>query len=291
MRRCFYGLCLLLVVGFPVFADQEVPFVLGPEQDQTRALYAAFDTAIGQEMEAILGRTLPSSRKALILSVLSADRNSLVTGYKEVAVLESTNSATAKKLSVRISTSVLYKRLQELGVVATIDTPMFYALTFSGVEPSLTKGLGVLQEISGLVPRSLPEEGQSIPELKLSKTDVWMGVLSYQQWQSSHSAQTLDEVWFELWKAYFSRPDLAQAATSNTLQVRISGWLSGQGPMEFDRMLETWSADIGHKSLVGVEMDGPGLSATWSIVPRSREGVLQKLEEAVRFQGLVLEIL
>lgn len=291
MRRCFYGLCLLLVVGFPVFADQEVPFVLGPEQDQTRALYAAFDTAIGQEMEAILGRTLPSSRKALILSVLSADRNSLVTGYKEVAVLESTNSTTAKKLSVRISTSVLYKRLQELGVVATIDTPMFYALTFSGVEPSLTKGLGVLQEISGLVPRSLPEEGQSIPELKLSKTDVWMGVLSYQQWQSSHSAQTLDEVWFELWKAYFSRPDLAQAATSNTLQVRISGWLSGQGPMEFDRMLETWSADIGHKSLVGVEMDGPGLSATWSIVPRSREGVLQKLEEAVRFQGLVLEIL
>jgi hypothetical protein len=278
-------------VGFPVFADQEVPFDLGPEQDQTRALYAAFDTAIGQEMEAILGRTLPSSRKALILSVLSADRNSLVTGYKEVAVLESTNSTTAKKLSVRISTSVLHKRLQELGVVATIDTPMFYALTFSGVEPSLTKGLGVLQEISGLVPRSLPEEGQSIPELKLSKTDVWMGVLSYQQWQSSHSAQTLDEVWFELWKAYFSRPDLAQAATSNTLQVRISGWLSGQGPMEFDRMLETWSADIGHKSLVGVEMDGPGLSATWSIVPRSREGVLQKLEEAVRFQGLVLEIL
>lgn len=287
MWRFFCGMCMVLVVSSLVLADQEVPLVIDQGQSQAEALHAAFDTAIAKEMETMVGPSLAPSRQKLILSVLDADKNMLISGYNEVP--SSHNGTDEKKLLVRINAHALRARLHDLGVLATLDAPMSYVLILSGVEPSLTKRLGALQEISGLVPRS-QAEGDDIPELRLSRADAWMGVLSYGDGQFSHSAKTLDEVWFFLWKGYFSRFDKASAIPSNALQIRVSGWLSGQGPMEFDRMLEGLSAEIDQKSLVGVEMDGPGMATTWIIQSRSKDAVLHKIEDAVRAQGLVLEV-
>lgn len=287
MWRIIISACWIFFVSSPVCADQEVPFLVDQEQSQTEALNIAFDTAIAQEMDDLLGGSLTSSRKSLIMSVLGVERNVLVSGYNEVA-LDHDHGA-EKMLLVRISASALRKRLQELGVLATMHEPRPYVLTLSGVEPSLTKRLGALQELSGLVPQSTAE-GQNIPELKLSWAETWMGILFYGESQAYHSAKTLDEVWFTLWKAYFSRSDKVQEQGATALYISISGWLSGHGPMDFDRMLDTWSTEIDQKSLVGVEMDGPGMVATWLIQSRDKGQLLRKLEDTVRAQGLSLEI-
>lgn len=287
MWRVTLGLLVIAFWGTSVLADQQV--VLQPAdsaQNQTDVLNVAFDTAILQEMAHILGAPLTPGRQALVMSVLSAERTSFISGYSEASASNLNATTEETVLNVRVGTDALRTRLRELGVMASVNAPLPYVLTLSGVEPSRTKRLGALQELSGLAPRSA---GENMPELKLSQLGAWTGVLSHGDWSSSHSARNLDEVWFTLWKRYFSRSDMAENS-NNGIRIRVSGWLSSQGPMEFDRMMETWSAEVDHKVLVGVEMDGPGMAAVWLIQTRTRDALIGKLNDAARARGLTLAV-
>ena len=98
-------------------------------------------------------------------------------------------------------------------------------------------------------------------------------------------------MWFFLWKEYFTRPgSLTQQDLG--LGVRISGWASSDGPMEFDRLMDRWNAEIDQKTLTGMEMHGGGMAAVWRIRPRSdsRNVLLTRLKDAAKAQGLKLEI-
>jgi hypothetical protein len=291
MSRCVFFLMVLLWCALPALADQRVVVPVEGGSVQGTFVERAYDAALAQEVEATLGAQLPPSRMKVLMEILSRERDSLILGYSEPVTEGDAAAANAteatRTLVVRIHDAGLKARLRELGVMFTVKAPQPYVLRLSGVEPSRTKRLGALQELSGLKPSATA--AQEVPVLELSQMGAWTGVLTLGEWRSTHTAKTLDEVWLAVWKDYFSRTGLTVAGESG-LQVRVSGWLSSMGPMEFDRLMDSWSGEIQHKTLVGVEMDGPGMVGVWRIQTRAREALVRRLGDAAKTQGLAVEI-
>jgi len=303
MQRGVLGLCLMMLLLWtaPVLADQRVVVPALDEGAQVSAMDRGFEAALAQEVQTLLSKPLAPSRLKAVMGVLGPERNALILGYSEVVAAEGNATAMdanatamdanatagALVLDVRVHSEALKTRLRELGVMFTAAAPWPYVLQLSGVEPSRTKRLGVLQELSGVQP--LAAAGEDVPVLKLSQFGAWTGVLTLGEWSASHSAKSLDEVWLTVWKSYFSRPGLMATGESGLL-VRVSGWLTSMGPMEFDRLMDSWGAEIEYKTLVGVEMDGPGMAGVWRIQTRSKDALARRLGDAAKAQGLTLEI-
>lgn len=295
MQRRIFGLCLILAAWSSLaLADQLVSVPLAAGEDRAAAVERAFDEALGLEVRAIAGPSLSDGRLQAVMDVLARERDALVLGYRDGVPVASTvpvegGNATAESLNldVRIDGAGLKARLRELGVLSTLSGPLPYVLRLSGVEPSRTKRLGALQQLSGLQP--VPEAGEEVPVLTLAQAGAWTGSLSMGEWGVTKTAKTLDEVWLAVWKAYFSRP-AALSTGGAGLVVRVSGWLSSMGPMEFDNLMAGWAAEVDQRTLVGVEMDGPGMVGVWQVQTRSREALVRRLEDAARAQGLTVEI-
>jgi len=291
MRRCVLCLMLVLCCALPALADQRVVLAVDGGEGQPPFLERAFDAALAQEVEAVLGTPLAPSRMTFLMELLGRERETLILGYSETPGTEDADALNAteatRTLLVRIHGAGLRNRLRDLGVMFTAGGPLPYVLQLSGVEPSRTKRLGALQELSGLKPA--PAGGQDAPVLTLSQLGAWSAALTLGEWRSSHTAKTLDEAWFAVWKDYFSRPGLAVQGESGLL-VRVSGWLSSMGPMEFDRLMDSWRDEVQHKTLVGVEMDGPGMVGVWRVQTRSRDALTRRLTDAAKTQGLTLEV-
>ncbi|PKN41711.1 MAG: hypothetical protein CVU60_10010 [Deltaproteobacteria bacterium HGW-Deltaproteobacteria-18] len=290
MLRCVFCLMLILSGVQPAVADQRVIVPADGGKGQAPFVERAFDAALAQEIEAILGTQLAQSRMDVLMGILSKERDALILGYSEVATTgdADVNATDASRtLAVRIHGPGLKTRLRDLGVLFTARDQWPYVLRLTGVEPSRTKGLGALQELSGLKPTV--NQDPAVPVLELSQMGAWTGVLTLGEWKSFHTAKTLDEVWFAVWKDFFSRPGLAVQGESGLL-VRVSGWLSSMGPMEFDRLMDSWSGEIQQKTLVGVEMDGAGMVGVWRIQTRSRDALARRLGDAAKTQGLTVEV-
>ncbi|MGE4440128.1 MAG: hypothetical protein AB7D27_01410 [Desulfomicrobium sp.] len=285
-----YALCLMVLLWLapPVAADQRVSVTAEAGEGREALLDRVFDTALAQEIDALLGTTLAPARRKTLMDILSGERDSLILGYSEEGTPGAANAtAPTRAITVRIHDAGLKARLRGAGVLPPRKDPLPYVLRLSGVEPSRTKRLGALQELSGLKP--VAAATQDVPVLSLSQLGAWTGVLSLGEWRTSHTAKTLDEVWLAVWKDYFSRPGVAAGAGSE-LVIRVSGWLSSMGPMEFDRLMDAWNEEIGSKTLVGVEMEGAGMVGVWRIEARSREALVRRLRDAAKTQGLAVEI-
>ena len=285
-----YVLCLMVLLGcvLPAVADQRVSVAVDAGESREALVDRVFDTALEQEVDALLGTQLAPSRKKTLMEILSKERETLVLGYSEDEAAAETNATgLTRTMTVRIHGAGLKARLRDTGVMFTVKESKPYVLQLSGVEPSRTKRLGALQELSGLKPVAAAAQG--VPVLALSQMGAWTGVLSLGEWRTSHTAKTLDEVWLAVWKNYFSRPGVAVQGESGLL-VRVSGWLSSMGPMEFDKLMDTWNDEIGQKTLVGVEMEGPGMVGIWRVQTRSRDALARRLGDAAKTQGLTVEI-
>lgn len=287
MRTCVLGLLLVMLWFLPVLADQRVSVPVGEGETVAAVREKGFAQALSQELQTMVVPPLSPSRLKAVMGVLTPEQGALVRGYSEVAPAEGNATEKTLTLDVRVNTAALKTRLRELGVMSTATAPRPYVLQLSGVEPSRTKRLAHLQELSGLKP--VPAAGEDVPVLKLSQAGAWTGELHLGALNATHTAKTLDEVWLAVWKHYFSRAELP-TADGSTLSVRVSGWLSSMGPMEFDRLMDSWEAEIVDKSLVGVEMEGAGMVGVWRIQARSREALSRRLADAVKAQGLALEI-
>lgn len=285
-----YALCLMVLLWFasPAAADQRVSVTAEAGEGREALLERVFDTALAQEIDALLGTTLAPARRKTLMDILSRERDSLILGYSEDGTPDAANAtAPTRAITVRIHEAGLKARLRGAGVLPPRKDPLPYVLRLSGVEPSRTKRLGALQELSGLKP--VAAAAQDVPVLSLSQLGAWTGVLSLGEWRTSHTAKTLDEVWLAVWKDYFLRPGVAAGAGSG-LVIRVSGWLSSMGPMEFDRLMDAWNEEIGSKTLIGVEMEGAGMVGVWRIEARSREALARRLRDAAKTQGLAVEI-
>jgi len=287
MHRIAFCLLLALLLGGRALADQRVSVPVGEGDTRASLVDKGFAAALPLEVQGAVGGVLAPSRLKAVTDVLAAERNGLLLGYREIPAADANATSVEVTYEMRIDGSGLRNRLRDLGVLSTASGPKPYVLDLSGVAPAKTKRLGALQELTGVKP--VPAAGEDVPVLRLSESGAWTGVLSQGAWSATQSARKLDDVWLALWKAYFSRPD-RQATGASGLEVRISGWLSSMGPMEFDRFMDSWTAEIDRKSLVGVQMEGAGMAGVWRVQARSRDAFVRRLDEAAKAQGLKVEV-
>ena len=284
MKRWIFTVMILLVAE-TVAADQRVDVSVNATMDQVQISDRAFALAVGREAEAILGAALPERRLKLFVDLILPDRTAYMTGIRQVA--NATNSTAA--MDVQLDEERLKDRLQETGIYYTISAPMTYGLLTGGLEPAKTKRLGPLQELTGVRPAG--GGGPETPSLKLEQdgAGVWTGVLSQGAWSETKSGKSLDTIWLGLWKSYFSRAEV-RGKVGTGIQVTVSGWVSSMGPMEFDKLMDGWSAEIEHKTLEKVGMDAGGVIGVWQIQSRRPEALQIRLKDSVRAQGLQLEM-
>lgn len=287
MIRKIFFVCLCVGLAAQCWAGQIV--VLPADQAGTPAerMEFGYEAALRQELRAQLGADFSSRRIEAIMDVLRPERDFLARGYSEVPRGDANATNGTVSLDVHVDVPGLRNRLHDMGVLATRGSHMQYVLRLENVDPARTKRLGVLQMISGL--RPVPVAPSGVPVLQLGLAGQWRGELVLGDRSITRTARDLDDVWFGLWKVYFAQAGAGEA-DGNTVVITVSGWLSSTGPMEFDEQLNGWNAEIGSKSLVGVDMTGPGMSGTWRILARDRKALLQRLQDTARAQELTLRV-
>lgn len=287
MKRILLTLCFVLL-AVRAMAGHRVEVSPTPDMAaHDQLIEKGLEQAIALDVRAILGVPLSPERLAAVTRLLIAERSALILGYSEVPAAANATEGTIA-LDVHTDTAGIQRRLAETGVLFTASSPRQYVLRLVGVDSSRTRRLEPLQEISGL--RPVPASGPDAPvlELRQEPPGAWTGALSQGTWNATRTAKTLDEVWWFLWKGYFSRAEGRMG--DGALTVRVSGWLSSMGPMEFDRMMDDWKVEIGQKALTGVEMAPTGLVGVWKIQARQREALAARLRDAAQAQGLTVEI-
>lgn len=286
--KCFFLMVCCVLLTVPAMAGQRV--VLAPGVDATtreRLIEKGLEQAMAQTVRDIVDVTLPPERLAAVARVLVAERSTLILDYNELSVPANATEGTIV-LDVHADTAGIRRRLAEMGVLYTVSSPRSYVLRLLGVDPSRTRRLEPLQMISGLRPVSSAGPDVPVLELRQEPPGSWTGVLTHGTWKSVRTARTLEEMWWYLWKGFFSRSEGRMGG--DALTVSVSGWLSSMGPMEFDRMLDGWTAEIGQRALTGVEMGPGGLVGVWKIQAKRKDALVIRLRDAAKAQGLDIEI-
>ncbi|NLY41788.1 MAG: hypothetical protein GX055_09235 [Desulfovibrionales bacterium] len=281
-------LCIVLGAA-QARADQRVDIMT----NSTDTAYEQFvnqglEQAITQEIAALLPAVSPERLNALAAH-LHTGRDALILGYSDVTALSNATDGHLV-LDVRTNTDAIYTYLRDMGVLYTASGPKPYGLILDGVEPGRTKRLGPLQELSGLRPTGAVRADMPVLRLAQEPPGAWTGVLTQGEWSVTRTAKVLDDVWFGLWQEFFARPEAALTQTDGTVMVRVSGWVSSIGPMQFDTLMNSWSAEIVRKELIKVDMDTLGLAALWSVQPRNLDALRAQLQNAAQAQGLHVEI-
>ena len=182
MLRCVFCLMLVLCSALPAAADQRVQVPVEGAEGQPSFVDRAFDAALAQEIAVVLGTQLAQPRMDALMGILSKERDAFILGYSEAQAAGAAVNATEafRTLTVRIHGPGLKTRLRDLGVMFTARNQWPYVLQLSGVEPSRTKRLGALQELSGL--RPTVTQDKDVPVLELSQMGAWTGVLTLGEW-------------------------------------------------------------------------------------------------------------
>lgn len=293
----FVVVWLMVIVAAPVWAVQRVEVQGGAAMDQGQLVDAAYSRALVQEVLDI-APALEPKRVEAVAKMLSREEVLFILGYSVCSLSSNaTQNATVDDLGpddlaldVHTNRPAIRQRLVEMGVVATQSRPKPYVLSLIGVDPSGTGELGRLQILSGLKP--VPASSGELPVLRLTQhpPGAWTGTLLLAGGENATlSDQKLEKVWFGLWKDYFTQ-FAERESLEGAVQVRVTGWLSSMGPMDFDRLMETWPEAIESKTLAGVEMEPQGLTGVWTVKPRDGAVLRSRLRDAAASRGLTVEI-
>lgn len=288
-RKWIAGLLCLVLWPARVGADQRVDIAInGTDSVYEQVVVQGLEQAIALELAAMLPAVAPERLSALAAHVQTV-RDALILGYSDVTAASNATEGHLV-LDVHVNTDALYAQVRDLGVLYTASGPKPYALVLDGVEPGRTKRLGPLQELSGLRPADTITPSMPVLRLAQEPPGAWTGVLTLGDWSVTRTAKVVDDVWFGVWKEFFSRPGAAQALGDGTVTVQVSGWMSSAGPMQFDALMNSWNAEIVRKELVQVDMDTLGLTARWSVLPRNLEALRAKLHNAAQAQDLRVDV-
>ena len=277
MKKLILLLFVLLLSG-PAYSWQQVVIEEQFEENQNRgqvrnsALESGFREAVSLEVQRIVPG-ISEDRQSALLDHIDGHVGPLVQGYRQASWKEN-DSVLILEMEVNIDTDSLRSLLQKTGVYYTSESLWPYDFNTRGASPADFSLLQKLQLITGTV-----VDGSAATILSLAKTadGLWNGSIIHDNISRSASGNDLDQVWFDLWEYFFSRPEIKSSFTQS-LVLTTSGWSATDAIMNFDRMLETWDREIEHKNIISVYSGVHSLKASWQIRSLSPELLLERLE-------------
>ncbi len=293
LRTVFRGLAAALCVTLAtaLLSQAAVVDVVQPSeagvssmQLRAKARDAAFVQAVSQEAAAMLPADMSEQRKGLLAAHLAPLAASFVTGYQENAA-RTDESGLSLTLSVDVNKKALRDHLRGLGLLRSGGGPLFVDLrqlsSMNAQESETLKSLLALSDMT--------QSQGSMPELTLERVDGrWKGTLRSGDAALAEMHPDLSSMWFAIWGKYFHR-QASPAATAGVSQLRMTGWFSADGALEFDQAMRAWEDVAQDVRLLELDVQTSGVSGLWSIGITDRAGFESRLKDAVKGRNLRYE--
>ncbi|WP_126376734.1 hypothetical protein [Desulfovibrio ferrophilus] len=201
------------------------------------------------------------------------------------------------RMEVTVNRTGLKAELKRAGVYFTVSSPQPYDLSLLGSAAGAWDEIGRLQALSGVTVRRGTEPLLEVDTTLVEPTEqeikdglaeaapMWSGSLTAQgrTWKASN--RSLEEVWFELWGGFFTRPG-AEAGTVERVPLSVSGWYAPDGVQAFDKELAAWDEVVESAQLREVLMLPDGIAAVWSVRTLDRASLRLKLDQNLPDRGL-----
>jgi hypothetical protein len=257
--------------------------------DKQELLQRGFRQAVFQEALDILPAPLDEERRQLLLEHLKPLADRFVRSYSErgLGAAPTTPDQEPRPVAVEVdvNASLLERHLRRTGIYYTASGLQPFNFVPGDLPPGAWNELGRLQTLTGLHVRAV-----EMPRLVLEHGEnVWTGLLETEEhvYQAEHPE--LEQVWFQLWGDFFSRPELEQAG-AHAVDLRVSGWYTPDGVYAFDRLLREWKTDLQGLELRSLRMDTSGIVARWRVRLRDEQDLQTRLETYLPSRGLTWEL-
>ncbi|MDD2219562.1 MAG: hypothetical protein PHS63_05695, partial [Desulfoplanes sp.] len=191
-------------------------------------------------------------------------------------------------LSVSVNTPVLKEMLKDMGIFYTSLHRVSCALTLTGFQSEDWQHLEELQTLSGVDVIYGGNQPDAVT-MQLNKVgeNRWQGKLT--AWDSDFTAQgrTLDVLWSELWKNYFSLPKVMSGIFS-TVTFQVAGWYVTDGASYFEDILLSWDRLVEQATLLRLDMSDADFGGVWSVQTLDVQALRTRLEAFLKDRGLHL---
>lgn len=267
MRLLKYVVLMLVLLGAHAaqakFVEVFVPSEEGMTSMQIRkkGTEEAFAQAVVDTAVEMLPATLSDDRIMLLREYFLDKAGGYVLGYKEISSLRQ-EQGLKLTMDVSVNRKALRTALQDMGVYYTASKPLPVTFRHQGeLDPDNLQKVRELIELTGLK-RDLDVQPEFLLQREGEK--LWRGRLIFEGRDWVAVKKDIPELWFALWKRYFSRQEMRESASSAT-RLRVSGWFTPDGAQDFDRVLQSWVSAVQEVQLVEMEMLPSGVAATWEI--------------------------
>ncbi|MDY7001422.1 MAG: hypothetical protein SVS15_06535 [Thermodesulfobacteriota bacterium] len=261
-------------------------------QNRDQALTHGFETAVAMEALHVLpGPVLPPERQQLLREFLIPHAKEYVLSYSEFN-FASEGDSRSLGLDVKVNRKALKTTLQKTGVFYTTKNPVYFELRFleepapdapekEGI-PDTREILWRLQQLSGV---QVLEGSEVSLSLKSNPEGLWAGRLAAGDSVWTSQSRDLEQLWFDLWGGYFSRPG-AGAGLILKAALTISGWSAVDGVQAFDSVLASWEKEVESAVLTDVSMLPAGISAHWEVKTLDKGAFVGRLMDYLPGRGL-----
>ena len=292
----FAGVFFLLCPGWAEARRVDVFWIEGQEnatvQNRDQALAHGFETAVAMEALHVLpAPVLPPERQQLLREFLVPHAKEYVLSYSEFN-FASEGDSRSLGLDVKVNRKALKTTLQKTGVFYTTKNPVFFELRFleepapdlleQGEVPDTREILWRLQKLTGV---EVLEGAGVILFLESSPEGLWTGRLVAEDSVWTSRSKDLEQLWFDLWGGYFSRPG-AGAGLILKAVLSINGWSAVDGVQAFDSVLASWEKEVEGAVLTDISMLPAGVSARWEVQTLDKGAFAGRLMDYLPGRGL-----
>jgi hypothetical protein len=266
---------------------------LEPEQHalavRDQVLQDGFVLGIVQEADALLPVPMDEVRRALFATYVQDQTKNLVLSYKELGLKEEGSPrAVVADFSISVNTPVLKGMLKDMGIFYTSLKRVPCALTLTGLRSEDWQDLERLQSLTGVdvIYGGTRPDAVAVQFNKIGE-DRWQGELTAFDRNFTAQAPSLQSLWFELWKNYFTLPEVVSGIFS-TVTFRVSGWYVTDGASYFEDILLSWDRLVEQATLLHLDMSDADFGGVWSVQTLDVQALHAKLEAFLKDRGLHL---
>ncbi|QJB57856.1 hypothetical protein [Pseudodesulfovibrio sp. zrk46] len=263
---------------------------LSPMALRNKAMAEGFASAVLEEANVMLPAPLKELRAEAFKEYMQKHAKPYIQGYKILSV-QDIEEGIILDLEVKVNRRSLRTGLKGMGLFVTSVEPLSASVIWPE-DWSETWGEEAMSKLHSLmILTGIQNTPEAYPAFKLEAgpENSFKGRLETdnQEWLSVN--KDLAEVWFGLWKRYFSQ-EQAEQIRAGVRKLTISGWFSPDGVLEFDRVLQSWESAVQEVKLVELDMQPTGVGGAWEMRLISGERLDMLLRSYLPQRGLTYQL-
>lgn len=289
------ALCLYLLVNISIANARIIVVIYGGDTCITaqQACSIAIAEALLIESEEYLSHKFSEPRREAIKKYFSMVSPGLVLNTTELEPTSLEDGRIKGIFDVPIRKTALYRLLRELGLSYTTSFTQPYVLSMFNVpdEIALFDKLFLLEQVTGVVQSEKVDNTSHKIELQLSFEDgIWVAKLLGAAQPIQASGYSIDNIWREIWGAFFSQ---LQKETSSHLQsylLRVSGWKHAVEVEALGKTLSHWESITKNVLLHEVSISKGVIAAQWTLTILNMDGFEKQIKQYSLARKLHYEI-